>query len=99
MARDLTGLGLDGSVGEIAGRGALRTVFLALASRRRARRKIAHRRARAVADQERIARYVAGHDFRRLQIGCSGNLLPGWLNSDLEPPTRDCIRLDAGSRF
>src|SRR5262249_22075931 len=99
MAEGFAGLGLDGSVGDLASTGIVRTLVNALAARRRARLKIAHRRARAAADQTRIARYVAEHEIRKLQIGCSGNLLPDWLNSDLEPTTRDCIRLDAGSRF
>lgn len=32
-----------------------------------------------------VAGYLATHPVRRLQIGCGGNLLGGWLNSDLNP--------------
>lgn len=32
-----------------------------------------------------VAAYLATHSVRKLQIGCGGNLLSGWLNSDLNP--------------
>ncbi len=32
-----------------------------------------------------IADYLASHSVRKLQIGCGGNILSGWLNSDLNP--------------
>jgi predicted SAM-dependent methyltransferase len=32
-----------------------------------------------------VAAYLATHPVRKLQIGCGGNLLSGWLNSDLNP--------------
>jgi predicted SAM-dependent methyltransferase len=32
-----------------------------------------------------IADYLATHAVRKLQIGCGGNVLGGWLNSDLNP--------------
>lgn len=32
-----------------------------------------------------IAEYFAKHTVRKLQVGCGGNILTGWLNSDLNP--------------
>ncbi len=32
-----------------------------------------------------VSNYLASHAVRKLQIGCGGNILPGWLNSDLNP--------------
>ena len=33
-----------------------------------------------------IARYLANETDHRLNIGCGGNRLPGWLNADRFPP-------------
>lgn len=35
------------------------------------------------AHKTRISSYLAGHDSKRLHIGCGEHLLPGWLNCDL----------------
>lgn len=32
-----------------------------------------------------VSDYLASHPVRKLQIGCGGNILNGWLNSDLNP--------------
>jgi predicted SAM-dependent methyltransferase len=32
-----------------------------------------------------IGEYLASHYVRKLQVGCGGNILAGWLNSDLNP--------------
>lgn len=32
-----------------------------------------------------VSDYLASHPVRKLQIGCGGNILSGWLNSDLNP--------------
>lgn len=32
-----------------------------------------------------ISDYLASHPVRKLQVGCGGNILDGWLNSDLNP--------------
>ena len=32
-----------------------------------------------------VSEYLASHSVRKLQIGCGGNILAGWLNSDLNP--------------
>lgn len=42
--------------------------------------------------------YLSGPGLKKLHIGCSGNHLPGWLNTDLWPQ-RDQIYLDATRHF
>jgi predicted SAM-dependent methyltransferase len=32
-----------------------------------------------------VSDYLASHAVRKLQVGCGGNILSGWLNSDLNP--------------
>jgi predicted SAM-dependent methyltransferase len=32
-----------------------------------------------------VSNYLASHTVRKLQVGCGGNILSGWLNSDLNP--------------
>lgn len=46
-----------------------------------------------------IDRYLASHHVRKLQIGAGGNLLEGWLNTDLYPVCRDVVFLDATKPF
>jgi SAM-dependent methyltransferase len=46
-----------------------------------------------------IERYLAEHQVRKLQIGCGGNLLAGWLNTDLRPSAPEVSFLDATVRF
>jgi predicted SAM-dependent methyltransferase len=61
------------------------------------RREIRHTRARARAARTRdreIARYLAAHAVRKLQIGADRNLLAGWLNTDLQLGAETCY-LDA----
>jgi SAM-dependent methyltransferase len=45
--------------------------------------------------QRTIDEYIASHTIRKLQIGAGTNPLPGWLNTDLEPTTKDVLLLDA----
>jgi len=70
-----------------------------LRSRRRDRRRVRRRRRRALADAELVRAYLAGHPVAKLQLGASGNDLPGWLNSDLAPPSHEYVRLDASEPF
>ncbi len=44
-------------------------------------------------------RYLAAAEQPRLHLGCGGNRLDGWLNSDLAPSSAHVMRLDAGRRF
>jgi len=47
-----------------------------------------------------IARYLDGHDERKLQLGAADKPLPGWLNTDLHDyGRRDLVYLDARERF
>ena len=47
---------------------------------------------RAVGPAE-IRRYLAREQQRRLNVGCGGNRIPGWLNADLVGTIRDDPRL------
>jgi predicted SAM-dependent methyltransferase len=49
---------------------------------------------------DRITRSYLGTDgAKKLQIGCGRHFLPGWLNSDYHPKTRDVLHLDATRRL
>lgn len=43
--------------------------------------------------------YIATHKVRKLHVGCGGNYLDTWLNSDLIPVDKDIVALDAGKSF
>lgn len=47
----------------------------------------------------KITAYLAGDQPKKLHLGASHSLLPGWLNTDLFPTSRDAIYLDATRRF
>jgi predicted SAM-dependent methyltransferase len=49
-------------------------------------------------DARLIRRYLAGTSSPRLHIGCGGNFLAGWLNTELTPRDEE-IFLDATRRF
>ncbi|MDH3402346.1 MAG: methyltransferase domain-containing protein [Acidobacteriota bacterium] len=67
---------------------------LRLALRRGAARRL------GIDRDERIARsYLASAGTRKLQIGCGPRILPGWLNADYHPKTRDVLHLDATRRL
>lgn len=53
------------------------------------------RRARASAAQA----YFQSHTTRKLQIGAQENIMPGWLNTDLEPVDGRVVFLDARQPF
>jgi predicted SAM-dependent methyltransferase len=68
------------------------------AHRARARLK----QARGVAERRRrIDAYLRAHDVRKLQLGSGGNVLPGWLNTDVHDfrGTREVVYLDARKPF
>jgi predicted SAM-dependent methyltransferase len=48
-----------------------------------------------------IARYLAEHEVRRLQLGAAENIKPGWLNTDLHGYGRgeELVYLDVRKRF
>jgi len=46
-----------------------------------------------------IEAYLRTHVVRKLQIGAGGNVLPGWLNSDVSPLNSSVLFLDAKEPF
>lgn len=46
-----------------------------------------------------IERYTRSETDRKLHIGCGGNLLKGWLNTDLFPENEEAAILDASKSF
>lgn len=46
-----------------------------------------------------IKRYLKKYAHRKLQIGCGGNILHGWLNSDLVPDNSQIALIDASKPF
>lgn len=46
-----------------------------------------------------IKNYLQTHQIRKLQIGAKGNILKGWLNTDLCPPSSEVVFLDATKPF
>ena len=43
--------------------------------------------------------YMATHQLRKLHVGCGGNYLESWLNSDLIPDNNTIVTLDAAKPF
>ena len=43
--------------------------------------------------------YFSRHQVKGLHVGCGGNLLDGWLNSELSPRTEDILQLNAIKPF
>ncbi len=44
-------------------------------------------------------KYLQKEGIRKLQIGCGGNILEGWLNTDLNFEKNKVAHLDAGKKF
>jgi predicted SAM-dependent methyltransferase len=49
--------------------------------------------------RSRIRAHLRGRDLRRLHLGASGNVMTGWLNTDLTPASADVVYLDVTRRF
>ena len=65
-----------------------------------ANRKLVHAcRVITGADRKIIADYLADNGIRKLHIGCGGNILRGWLNSDFFPKSGGVIHLDATKTY
>lgn len=50
-------------------------------------------------DRSVIENYFSTHEVKKLHIGCGGNIIDGWLNSDFFPTSDDVLYLDATERF
>jgi len=50
-------------------------------------------------DKKRGEFYFENHDDYYLQIGCGLNILPNWLNTDMNPEFEEIIYLDANEKF
>ena len=65
---------------------------------RRAGREL--RRARSLlGPPQGVQTYLDTNDVRKLQLGAGPTELPGWLNTDRDPGTRQAVYLDATHRF
>ena len=51
-----------------------------------------------IADAETIRDYLGSHPVRKLQVGAGGKDPEGWLNSDIDPSSKE-VYLDATRRF
>lgn len=60
---------------------------------RRVRRKVAG------VDKRLIKRHLDQHRTRKLHLGCGSHLIDGWLNSDLFPPSRQVLHIDATKTY
>jgi predicted SAM-dependent methyltransferase len=54
---------------------------------------------RAASEKKLISTYLANNTVNRLHIGCGGNILTDWLNSDYYPAQPNVIHLDATKHF
>jgi predicted SAM-dependent methyltransferase len=50
-------------------------------------------------DSAIIRDYFAGPGVKKLHLGCDINVLPGWLNADIDPPLESILCLDATKTF
>ena len=53
----------------------------------------------SIGRQRQISSYMASNDVRKLHIGAGPNLIPGWLNTDLDPAYRSMVFMDATKPF
>ena len=47
----------------------------------------------------KIKTYLKLHPVKKLQLGSGQNILPGWLNTDLFPSSKDVVYLNAVEKF
>ena len=52
-----------------------------------------------IAQRRRIREYLNGNERRKLHLGASDMILPGWLNTDLFPHSRETVFMDAARPF
>jgi len=50
-------------------------------------------------DAALLNEYLSAHQVRKLHIGCGGNQVSGWLNTDYFPGSRNVFHLDATRTF
>lgn len=50
-------------------------------------------------DKKKIEQYFDTHEEYCLQIGCGLNILLGWLNADMDPPSKQAVYMDASEKF
>ena len=62
-------------------------------------RKLVRKPLWAMSGNAAIRQYVRSHPVRKLQIGTSGNVMSGWLNTDITPTSGQVFFLDATRRF
>jgi SAM-dependent methyltransferase len=62
-------------------------------------RKLVRKPLWAIKGRAEIGKYVASSLVRKLQIGTSGNVMDGWLNTDITPTAGRVCFLDASKRF
>lgn len=46
-----------------------------------------------------VEEYLASHPIAKIQLGCGGNFLDGWLNTDIELYRNDAVYLDLTKQF
>ena len=46
-----------------------------------------------------IEEYLAAHSVAKIQLGCGGNFLSGWLNTDITLYSNDAVYLDLTKKF
>ena len=56
-------------------------------------------RKRQIRARNFMRNYITTHDVRKLHVGCGGNYLDTWLNSDLIPDNKTIVALDASKSF
>lgn len=49
--------------------------------------------------KQKVSRYLHQNSLRKLQLGASYSLIPGWLNTDLLPTSRGVVYLDVTRPF
>jgi len=50
-------------------------------------------------DKKLIEHYLGQQKTRKLHLGCGGNIIDGWLNSDLFPLSNDVVHIDVTKTY